>query len=231
MIQAVVTDIEGTTSSLAFVKDVLFPYAREHIGEFIGRHADEAQVAAAFDEIRAIMQRPAAGPDEIAAQLIEWMDRDEKVTPLKALQGLVWEYGYRNNEFHGHIYDDAARALRAWHEQGIGLYVFSSGSTHAQRLLFAHTPFGDLTPLFDGFFDTRIGQKRDPDAYRHIAGRVGAPGERILFLSDIEAELDAARAAGLRTAWLVRDADPDPKAAHRQVRDFNEIHLDCTAEH
>lgn len=225
MIRAVLTDIEGTTSSLSFVKDVLFPYARRHIDRYVREHAGEPQVAALLDEVRREMGMPDAGLDAVIAQLIDWIDRDRKVTPLKALQGLIWEAGYAAGDFTGHVYEDAAAALRDWQRDGVRLYVYSSGSVHAQKLLFAHTAYGDLTPLFSGYFDTRVGHKAESASYRHIAGQIGAAPETILFLSDIVAELDAAREAGMRTCQLVRTGDLDPAPAHRQVRDFAQISL------
>ena len=224
MTRAVVTDIEGTTSSLSFVKDVLFPYARRHLAEFAAAHGQEAAVRGLLDAANA-----EAGGDldeaEVVAQLERWIDEDRKVTPLKALQGLIWEAGYRHGDFVGHVYADAAERLRAWHAQGLRLYVYSSGSVHAQKLLFAHTAFGDLTPLFAGYFDTLIGAKREPAAYRTIVAELQLPPGDILFLSDIVEELDAARAVGMQTIQLLRDGGLDKDAAHRQVRDFNAIEV------
>jgi enolase-phosphatase E1 len=225
MIRAVLTDIEGTTSALSFVKDVLFPYARRNIDRFVREHAGEAQVAALLDDARREMEQPAANLDAVIAQLIDWIDRDRKVTPLKALQGLIWEAGYTAGDFSGHVYEDAVTTLRAWHARGLRLYVYSSGSVHAQKLLFTHTAFGDLTPLFSGYFDTRDGAKAEAPSYQRIAGQIGTVPEKILFLSDIVAELDAARAAGMRTCQLVRESGLDPKSAHRQVKDFSHIPL------
>ncbi|MFP5505408.1 MAG: acireductone synthase [Gammaproteobacteria bacterium] len=228
MIQAIVTDIEGTTSSLSFVKDVLFPYAREHLAAFVAAHGDESAVRALLD---AANREAGGGLDDagIVAQLERWIDADRKITPLKALQGLIWEAGYRNGDFKGHIYPDAAAALRAWHARGIRLYVYSSGSVYAQKLLFGHSEAGDLTPLFSGYYDTRIGAKREAESYRAIVADIGLPAGEILFLSDIVEELDAAQAAGMRTLQLVRDGDPDPRARHRQVRDFAAITFDTPA--
>lgn len=223
MTGAVLTDIEGTTSSLSFVKDVLFPYARAHIGDFVRRRADDPAVMSHVDEIRRLKGDPEAGIDDVVAQLVEWIDEDRKVTALKALQGLVWEHGYRSGDFLGHVYEDVPPALRAWRDRGLRLYIYSSGSVYAQKLLFGHTQLGDLASLFDGFFDTRIGQKTDIASYGRIAGEMNLPADEVLFLSDIESELDAARAAGMRTTWLVRDAVPDPRATHAQVRDFTGI--------
>lgn len=225
MIQAVLTDIEGTTSSLSFVKDVLFPYARRHIDRFVRAHAGEAQVAALLNEARREMDAPTADLAAVITQLITWIDQDRKVTPLKGLQGLIWEAGYESGDFTGHVYEDAATALRAWHVRGLRLYVYSSGSVYAQKLLFAHTIYGDLTPLFSGYFDTRIGAKAETTSYRRIADDIGLASSEILFLSDIDAELDAARAAGMQTCQLVREGELDPGSVHRQVRGFGEIAL------
>jgi enolase-phosphatase E1 len=225
MIRAVLTDIEGTTSALSFVKDVLFPYARRHIERFVRERAGEPQVATLLDETRREMGRPEAELDAVIAQLIDWIDRDRKVTPLKALQGLIWEAGYAAGDFTGHVYEDAVTAMRVWQARDLRLYVYSSGSVHAQKLLFAHTDFGDLTPLFSGYFDTRIGAKAEAPSYQRIAGEIGVAPEKILFLSDVVVELDAARAAGMRTCQLVREGSLDPRSAHRQVRDFTHIPL------
>jgi enolase-phosphatase E1 len=224
MIRAVLTDIEGTTSSLSFVKEVLFPYARERIGDFVRARRGDPAVQAQLAEVRRLAGN---GLDETSAiaQLERWIDEDQKITPLKALQGMIWEDGYRRGDFTGHVYEDAVRALRQWNNRGLKLYVYSSGSVLAQKLLFAHTAYGDLTSLFAGYFDTTVGGKREADSYRAIAGQIGlAPGE-ILFLSDIREELDAARAAGMPTQWLVRDGGLNPTASHPQARDFSGIHL------
>jgi enolase-phosphatase E1 len=222
MIRAILTDIEGTTSSLRFVHDVLFPYARAHVAEFVREHAGDPEVLTCLDDVRRL-----AGTeldlDGIVAQLTAWIDADEKITPLKALQGMIWEAGYAKGDFTGHVYPDAVRGLERWSGSGLRLYVFSSGSVQAQQLLFAHSNAGDLTPLFSGYYDTHIGNKRDPAAYTAIAADIGLPPQAILFLSDTREELDAAHSAGMYTTWLVRDATPDPAAAHPQVSYFDAI--------
>jgi enolase-phosphatase E1 len=222
MIKAIVTDIEGTTSSLSFVKDVLFPYAREHMAEFVRSHGQDAAVRKLLDAVQVEVGRSLSDA-ECVTQLLRWIDEDKKITPLKALQGMIWEAGYLQGDFSGHVYEDAVRNLRQWREQGIALYVFSSGSVQAQRLIFGYSDFGDLTPLFSGYFDTTIGAKREADAYRKIAAAVAMPPAQILFLSDIKEELDAAQAAGMHTVWLVRDRAIDAEAAHVQVRDFDAV--------
>lgn len=222
MIKAVVTDIEGTTTSLSFVKDVLFPYAREHMQAYVGKHADDPKVR---DQLDAVCNEVGKSltDEQSVKQLQQWIDEDKKITPLKALQGMIWEAGYKNGDYTGHVYDDAVVNLKQWHSQGIKLYVFSSGSVQAQKLIYGYSDAGDLTPLFSGYFDTRIGSKREVSAYQHIVQEIGESAENIVFLSDIKEELDAAKAAGMQTVWLVRDAEINPRADHKQVKNFDDI--------
>ncbi len=225
MIKAVLTDIEGTTSSIAFVKDVLFPYAREHMAEFISDHALDPEVRKLLDDVCTEAGQILNG-EEVIAQLIRWIDEDKKVIPLKLLQGMIWERGYREGDYTGHVYHDAAEKLKEWHRQGIKLYVYSSGSVPAQKLLFGHSDYGDMTPLFSGYFDTRTGNKREPDSYKAIAKEIGLPANEILFLSDIAEELQAAKSAGMQTIQLVRaDDGTQPSRDFTQAKSFAEISL------
>ena len=224
MIRAVVTDIEGTTTSLSFVKEVLFPYAREHMAEFIRSNAEDPRVVPYLNDVR-LETGEDLDLESISNQLLQWIAEDKKITPLKALQGMIWEAGYQAGDFTGHIYPDVKKQLEAWHQQGLKLYVYSSGSVHAQKLLFGHTDYGDLTPLFDGYFDTRVGGKLEAASYRRIADQLRLEPENILFLSDIERELDAARSAGMQTLWLVRDNDLAANTSHQQIRDFSRIQI------
>jgi enolase-phosphatase E1 len=225
MIKAIVTDIEGTTSSLSFVKDVLFPYALAKLPEFVRQHQDEPHIKQLLADT---CTEVGIGLDTEGAitQLIDWIDQDKKITPLKALQGLIWEEGYRQGDFKGHLYQDAIDNLKVWKNSDISLYVYSSGSILAQKLLFGHTDSGDLRPLFSGYFDTTIGGKKEANSYRKIAGEIGYPAHNILFLSDIKEELDAAKTAGFQTVWLTRDHKPDVHAEHPQVGSFDDIKLD-----
>lgn len=223
-VRAILTDIEGTTTDIAFVHKVLFPYARARIGDFVRQHAGDPQVREQLDAVSAEAGRPLT-QEEAIEQLVRWIDEDKKITPLKALQGLIWEAGYKAGDFQGHIYADAEKMLRTWHAQGKRLYVYSSGSVQAQKLIFGYTPYGDLTPLFIGYFDTRVGAKRERESYERIRESIGLPADEILFLSDIGEELDAAKAAGMKTAWLVREGDLDSGARHPQVRDFDTIRI------
>ena len=224
MIKAVITDIEGTTSSISFVKDVLFPYARKHLEDFVWNNIDAP-------EVKALLQDTAKeiGKDLdtklLIQQLIKWLDEDKKITPLKSLQGLIWEAGYQRGDFTGHLYPDAVENLKSWKAQGIDLYIYSSGSVYAQKLLFGHTDYGDLRPLFSGYFDTCIGGKRETASYLKIAEQINRPTEELLFLSDSKEELDAAKAAGFKTVWLNRDGILDAKTEHPQVHHFSAISI------
>ena len=224
MIRAIVTDIEGTTSSLAFVKDVLFPYARANLADYVRSNSGQESVkkimAATCQEIGTELDT-----EQVISQLIQWIDEDKKVTPLKSLQGLIWEAGYQQDDFKGHIYPDAVGNLKQWKAKGLDLYVYSSGSVQAQKLLFGHTDEGDLTPLFSGYFDTHIGGKKEPQSYRNIANRIGIDAEQLLFLSDIKEELDAAKIAGYQTVWLVREGALEAKTEYLKVSSFDQISL------
>lgn len=203
---AIVTDIEGTTSSIAFVKDVLFPYAKARIRDFVAQRPRE--IAPILEDVRRLQSDASLSAPQIVDLLEQWMEEDRKIAPLKTLQGMIWADGYAGGTLTGHIYPDAVRRLRAWHEAGIRLYVYSSGSTEAQELIFRHTAFGDLTPLFAGYFDTRIGGKLETPSYHRIAGAIGLPADRLLFLSDHAGEIAAAANAG----WLTQRVDRDGKA-------------------
>ena len=223
MIRAVLTDIEGTTSSLAFVKDVLFPYARKHLPAFIRTHSAEPEVRNLLDDVIKEAGRT-LDAEGIIHQIESWMDKDRKVTPLKSLQGMVWEAGYRHGDFTGHIYADAVGRLKEWHKSKIRMFVYSSGSIAAQKLLFRYSDYGDLTPLFSGYFDTHMGAKREAASYKAILNVIGMPGSDVLFLSDIGAELDAARTAGMHTLQLLRPGT-EPAPGHAQAASFKEISL------
>ena len=228
MPKAILTDIEGTTSSISFVKDVLFPFARRALPGFVATRGRDPAVRKWLDAVAA--ENGGICDDRMIVEVLQgWIDQDRKHTALKALQGMVWADGYRNADFSAHIYPDAAPALRQWHAAGLPLYVFSSGSVPAQRLFFGHSDAGDLTPLFSGWFDTEVGSKREAASYLAIAEAIGLPPGEILFLSDIVEELDAAREAGLRTALVDRLEDyPQPRLGedshgHERVESFADV--------
>ncbi len=222
MVKVILTDIEGTTSSITFVKDVLFPYARAKLPEYVAAHGNEPAVRKLLDEASEIA---GGGLDDssIVEQMQRWIDEDRKVTPLKSLQGLIWEAGYLNGDFTGHMYQDATEHLKQWYAEGLKLYVYSSGSVYAQKLLYGYSDHGDLTPLFSGYFDTHVGGKKESASYDKIAKQIGIPTNEILFLSDIAEELDAAKQAGMQTCQLVRDVNVVVSADHPQAKDFSEI--------
>ena len=228
MKRIILTDIEGTTSSISFVKDVLFPYARRALPAFVRAHCDDPQVRRWLDA--AAVDAGSVCDDEVLIEVLQgWIDSDRKHTALKALQGMIWNAGYANADFKAHIYPDAAKELVHWHAAGIPLYVYSSGSVDAQKLLFAHSEAGDLSGLFSGNFDTTVGGKRDPDSYRRICEVLRRPGNDVLFLSDVVEELDAARIADMGTVLVDRLADyPVPRLGaathgHQRVESFAAI--------
>jgi enolase-phosphatase E1 len=222
-IRAVVTDIEGTTSSLAFVKDVLFPYARRALPAYVRDH--EAELGGIKGEIEAVVGKANLGSSDMVRILLQWMDEDRKITPLKSLQGMLWKTGYESGELQSHVYEDAVRGLRRWHASGLRLYVYSSGSVPAQKLLFAHTAYGDLLPLFTGYFDTTTGPKLESASYASIAAALHLPAQSIVFLSDHIGETRAAAAAGMQAIVLARAGDEANTTEFPTVRSFDEIIL------
>lgn len=222
-IKAIVTDIEGTTSAVSFVFDVLFPYAARHLPDFVRANAERADVAAQLLAVCQDSGEPGADVERVIAILLGWIAEDRKATPLKALQGMVWEQGYQAGQLKGHVYPDAAEALQRWHREGYQLFVYSSGSIQAQRLIFGCSEAGDLSGLFSGYFDTTTGPKREAQSYQRIAQAIGLEAPAILFLSDIVQELDAAQQAGMATCGLVRDGGE--LAGHVNVASFAQIDL------
>lgn len=225
-VRAVLTDIEGTTSSIAFVKDVLFPYTRERLPRFIETHRGDPAVAHWLDATARESGIDDPASRRVIDTLLRWIDEDRKATPLKALQGMIWEAGYAAGDYRAHVYPEVPAKLREWKARGLKLYVYSSGSVAAQQLFFGHSEAGDLAPLFDGWFDTEIGGKRERGSYLRIAEAIGVAIPDIVFLSDVVAELDAARGAGMQTLQLCRPPArcPDP-GTHPCVADFDAIGL------
>jgi len=225
-VRAVLTDIEGTTSAITFVKEVLFPYAREHLPRFIETHRKDPEVYRWLDATA----REAGIEDPNSRHVVEtlqrWIDEDRKAPPLKALQGMIWKAGYEAGDYRAHVYPEVPARLREWKARGVRLYVYSSGSVQAQKLFFGYCEAGDLTPLFDGWFDTEIGGKRERGSYLRIAESIDLPAPAILFLSDVVEELDAARDTGMQTIQVCRP--PTDCAAVRTrafVSDFDQIEL------
>lgn len=220
-IKAILTDIEGTTSAVSFVFDVLFPYAAKHLPAFVRQQAGRADVVEQLAAVRRESNEPNADVERIIEILLGWIAEDRKATPLKALQGMVWEQGYQAGQLQGHVYPDAVEALKRWHQDGFQLFVYSSGSIQAQRLIFGCSVAGDLTPLFSGYFDTTSGPKREAQSYVNITQAINLEAGQILFLSDIVEELDAARSAGMATCGLAREGGE--LAGHVTVDSFARI--------
>lgn len=234
-IDAIVLDIEGTTTPIVFVTGVLVPYARRHLRQHLIDARGDAlrQIARTLrDEWTEDVMRGEAPPawtdgsDSGLAAYAEWlMDRDRKSPGLKALQGLVWERGYRDGSLKGVVFPDVARALVRWRHAGIKTAIYSSGSVLAQRLLFGTTAFGDLTPMLTEFFDTSSGGKTFEDSYRRIAAGLGCSPPEMLFVSDVVTEIDAARNAGCQVILCVRPGNAPQQVSGEQrfVHSFDEI--------
>ena len=234
----ILLDIEGTTTPIAFVTQVLYPHARAHLRSYLYRHGDSAQylplMASFREEHRAdekagepVLPWSAPGLDSRPSvqAYAEWlMDHDRKSPALKELQGYIWEEGYQRRELVGQVFEDVPRALNRWRREGVRLGIFSSGAVMAQRWLFRCSSAGDLSTFVHWYFDTHTGAKQDPDSYRRIATEVGELPPDVLFISDVVAELDAARGAGMGTILIVRPGNiPQPPSDHRLVRSFDEI--------
>ena len=219
----ILTDIEGTTTSVSFVYEILFPYFRNNIHK-LKDLSQLPEVHEAFEQTIEIAKSEGVllnQTDQIIQQLLEWSLADKKITPLKTLQGILWEEGYKSGEIKGHVYADVAPNLTKWKNQGIQLGVFSSGSVTAQKLIFGYSEQGDLTPNFTAYFDTKTGGKREIDTYAKISNELKIQPKNILFLSDIKEELVAADAVGFQTIQLSREGNtPDWK---KTAINFNEI--------
>ncbi len=228
-VDAVVVDIEGTTSSTGFVVSTLYPYSRARFAQVLTERADDPDVARAAGQVRDLLGEPGADVPRIVAALHDWLDRDQKVTPLKTLQGLIWADGFAAGDLTAHVYDDVVPALHAWRDAGLRLYVFSSGSLTAQATWFGHSPSGDLLPLFTQRFDTEnAGPKRVRSSYEKITAATDEDPEATVFLSDLGAELDAAREAGWLTVGVRRPGEPYADAGtpgHPEIGGFDELTL------
>ena len=230
MINNVLTDIEGTTSSLSFVKDVLFPYAARCLPEYIRTNKHQPQVQVELNAVAEKIQVSGSDEEAIIAALLSWIKEDKKETPLKNLQGLVWQLGYEAADYQAHMYADAVAWLQERKNEGLTLYVYSSGSVQAQKLFFQYSDHGDIRSLFSGHFDTTVGKKTEPEAFRVISRQCEIAPEETLFLSDVEAELDAAKSVGYWTARLLRSEDygvtpTDVQSQHPVFTSFTEINL------
>jgi enolase-phosphatase E1 len=233
--RSVLLDVEGTTSPISFVYETLFPYAREHLGPFLDEHSSDPAVCSLFQELEStnLNDIPAGAPAitgrdsirEITDYLLWLMELDRKNPPLKSLQGLIWGQGFARGELHSEIFADVPVCLRQWQEAGLRTAIYSSGSVLAQKMVFTYTPYGDLTNLISGYFDTAVGAKKQPESYKRIAAELHLTAEQIIFVSDIAGELEAARAAGLGTALSVRpgNSPQDNASQYRAIHSLADL--------
>lgn len=236
-VRAILLDIEGTTSSIQYVHTVLFPYAKRECARFLEAHWEETATRAACEQIARDAGAASLSAftennsleqarETIVREVFRLMDGDVKATGLKELQGLIWERGFRSGELRAHVYADVAPALAAWRAAGIDVRIYSSGSIAAQKLFFGHTESGDLLKFFSGHYDTTSGPKKVAASYRAIATAMGYPPGEILFVSDLTAELNAAREAGMATAKFVRPGNAvEADAGHAAITDFSQLTL------
>ena len=228
-VRAILLDIEGTTTPIAFVHDVLFSYARHYVRKFLSANENQADVRAdiaLLSDEQAEDVSKGLDPPRLLADYVEWLIAvDRKSTGLKSLQGKIWRHGYQDGSLKSEVFADVAPAFERWHRRGLSINIFSSGSVLAQKLLFAHTGVGDLTPFIDQYFDTAVGKKGEPGSYRRIAEVLGIAAEQILFVSDVVEELDAANEAGMKTLLSIREgnAAQDNVARYAAIRSLDEI--------
>lgn len=226
--QGILLDVEGTTSSISFVYDVLFEFAKQHVGDFLRQHAADPavqQLAADMCAAAGASQTPPTDALQAALAAIDLMNRDVKCTPLKALQGLIWRRGFEAGELVAHVFDDVPPALEHWSHAGLDVRIYSSGSIEAQKLFFGHTTAGDLTPYLRGHYDTTTGPKRETTSYAQIAAAMELEPRQMLFVSDVGEELDAARMAGMATALAIRPGNRPAGGLldHEPISSFAEI--------
>ena len=224
-LRAILLDIEGTTTPIAFVHDVLFSYARDHVKEFLAKEsaAEDIVLLREEHEVDVSDAPPLTNEIESVATYIEWLIKlDRKSTALKSLQGKIWRQGYQDGSLKSQVFADVAPAFERWRERGLRISIFSSGSVLAQQLLFAHTEVGDLRPFIDSYFDTKVGKKADAESYRRIAEAIGLDAQQILFISDVVVELEAANQAGMKTIMSIRPGNA-AQPQYPSIRSFDEI--------
>lgn len=224
-IKAILTDIEGTTSSIDFVKTTLFPYAKEKLKTFLATEHTKPHIQAILQEVEQELD-PSAKLNDITELLLHWIDTDQKKTPLKTLQGYIWEDGYKNGDFKAHLYPDTSHFLNKW-AQRIPIYIYSSGSVKAQHLFFTHSKDGNLMPILSGFYDTTTGPKKNAESYEAIASDIRLNPDSILFLSDCKDEIKAASHAGFKTCLILRETLvtqlPNASYAHPYAQNFAQV--------
>ncbi|HEY6120721.1 MAG TPA: acireductone synthase [Pyrinomonadaceae bacterium] len=229
IVRAMLLDIEGTTTPIKFVHDVLFPYARRHLTSYLEQHGHSTATLADLNCLRdehASDVSAGKEPPPLVEPYLQWLiDRDHKSPSLKSLQGKIWEQGYRDGSLQAPIFPDVVEAMKRWRQEQITVNIFSSGSVHAQKLLFSHTDAGDLTGFIGNYFDTGVGKKTDRESYRKIAKALSLATNEIHFVSDVLSELDAAADAGMTTSLCVRPDNPAQRSSQRDphIQSFDEL--------
>ncbi len=221
-IRALVVDTAGTTTDLSFIEEVLFPYSSQKLAEFLQANKDNVLVDNCIADVKEMALEPDADLNRVVEILKQWISEDRKATPLKTIQGLIWKQGYSDSAFTGHIYPDFIEAIKQYTQNGIRIYSFSSGSVDAQKLLFSHSDGGDLTPLFNGHFDTRTGNKTYKQAYLNILNTVSMSPKQVLFVSDRLEELKAADEAGLNVVYMKRLPE-QVESNYKTIESFTEL--------
>lgn len=221
----ILSDIEGTTTPITFVHDVLFPYSHERLARFVKENGTNPDVTKAIADTKATIRaedKIEINDDEAVQTLLGWIASDRKHPALKLLQGLIWDEGYSTGAYTSEVYPDVIPSIKSWIAAGKKVGIYSSGSVQAQKLLFGHTPEGDINPLLSNYFDTAVGGKKEPQSYKKITQQLALQSTQILFLSDIEAELAAANEAGMQTCQLVR-AGTKASTTYPTATDFNQV--------
>lgn len=226
MIKALLVDIEGTISPISFVKNVMFPYSEKKLEKFLKENKDKEKIKKIIEDVKKEIGKELS-IDEVIETLKEWIHQDKKITPLKELQGYIWEDGFKRGELKAPIYEDAYQRLKEWREKGFKIYIYSSGSVKAQKLFFSNSEFGNILNMFDGHFDTKIGNKKNKSSYLRIAEQIGLNPDDILFLSDNSEEIEASVQAGMKAIKLSRPTDVEfiNNFPYPQVKSFKEIKI------
>jgi len=237
-VRSILLDVEGTTSSISFVYDVMFPYVREHLQEYLDDHWSDEAVQNCVALLRADTEAAAEWPvgddgqqrESVVATVIDLMDRDVKATGLKQIQGLIWKNGFESGAMVAHLFDDVAQAMRDWESAGLDLRIYSSGSVAAQKLFFGHCVAGNLLPLISGHYDTTTGGKKEKLSYEIISGEIGMAAGEILFISDVAEELLAAEQAGMQTLLSVRPGNKPVEGKDRfmSITSFSDVANVCS---
>ncbi len=226
MVKVILVDIEGTISPISFVKEVMFPYSKEKLEKFLKENFNRPEIKSIISEIEKLEGKKLE-LDEVVNILKKWIDEDKKITPLKELQGYIWEEGFKSGELKAPIYEDAYKKLKEWKDKGYKVYIYSSGSVKAQKLFFSHSKYGNVLNLFDGHFDTKIGNKKDKNSYIKIAKEIGVKPEEILFLSDSLEEVTAGKEAGLNVIKVSREGETEwiNNLEINQIKEFSELSI------